>query len=157
MVVPKPPTRQTLSYGTVHGPEFASPLKICLGTYIEAGGGRRPIVTTGGVGPCRAGLYATVQREILRSLGYEFEMIVLEPLRRHPARLLRAIHRLNAKRLPPWRLASEALLCWQKIQGIDRVQRELLRIRPREVRFGGADRIFRRGVTITEARRDGSG
>lgn len=154
MVVPKPPTRQTLSYGTVHGPEFAClPLKICLGTYIEAlEEGADLIVTTGGVGPCRAGLYATVQREILRGLGYEFEMIVLEPLRRHPARLLRAIHRLNAKRLPPWRLASEALLCWQKIQGIDRVQRELLRIRPREVRFGGADRIFRRGVrTIAEA------
>jgi predicted nucleotide-binding protein (sugar kinase/HSP70/actin superfamily) len=66
---------------------------MCLGTYIEAlEKGAEVIITTGGVGPCRAGLYTTVQREILRNLGFKFNMIVLEPARRHPISLLRAIH-----------------------------------------------------------------
>lgn len=167
VVLPRPPTQKTLSLGTVYGPEFAClPLKICLGTYIESlEEGAELIVTTGGVGPCRAGLYATVQREILRNMGYEFDMIVLEPLRRHPVRLLRGVHRLNARRLPPWKLAQEALLCWKMIQGIDELHRTLLRIRPREVRSGSADRVFERSLqdiaaatsreAVTEAVRKG--
>lgn len=154
VVTPTPPTEQTLSLGTVYGPEFAClPLKICLGTYIESlERGADTIVTTGGVGPCRAGLYATVQREILRSMGYKFEMIVLEPPRRHPIQLIKAVHALNARRLHPIAFARLGKLIWTMIQCIDQLEHALHKARPREVTPGTAERAYRRSLkAVTSA------
>jgi predicted nucleotide-binding protein (sugar kinase/HSP70/actin superfamily) len=147
VILPNPPTKETLSLGTLYGPEFAClPLKICLGSYVESlERGAEVIVTSGGVGPCRAGLYGTVQREILKSLGYRFEMIVLEPPRRHPLELLKALHRLDAFRRAPWQLVNTAFKTWEMIKALDRLERELHRIRPREAEKGSAEAVYKRG------------
>jgi predicted nucleotide-binding protein (sugar kinase/HSP70/actin superfamily) len=147
VIMPQTPTKDTLTLGTLHGPEFAClPLKICLGTYIESlERGADVIVTSGGVGPCRAGLYATVQEEILRGLGYEFEMIVLEPPRRDPFGLLASLHRLNAFRRPPWQLARIVRKTWEMIKALDILERQLHHLRPREARVGSAEAIYKRG------------
>ncbi|HHT28136.1 MAG TPA: CoA protein activase [Firmicutes bacterium] len=148
VITPQPPGKQTLTLGAVHGPEFACiPLKMCLGTFIEGlDQGADTIVTSGGVGPCRAGLYGTVQREILRSLGYKFDMIVLEPFRRHPVSLLRSVHKLNAAGLSPLRLLQTARQCWAMIKACDVLEHALLKLRPREVEVGSAERVFQRGL-----------
>ncbi len=80
VLLPPPCTKRTLELGTKYAPELAClPLKINIGNYIESlEKGARVIVMAGGCGPCRFGYYAEVQREILRDLGYDFEMIVLE-------------------------------------------------------------------------------
>lgn len=80
VLIPPPCTKRTLELGTKYAPELAClPLKINIGNYIESiEKGARVIVMAGGCGPCRFGYYAEVQKEILKDLGYDFEMIVLE-------------------------------------------------------------------------------
>ncbi|MBC7335927.1 MAG: CoA protein activase, partial [Clostridia bacterium] len=75
VIVPPPCTKRTLSLGTQHSPEFAClPLKINIGNYLEAAElGAEVVVMAGGVGPCRFGYYAQIQREILKDLGYNLE------------------------------------------------------------------------------------
>lgn len=80
VLIPPPCTKRTLELGTKHSPELAClPLKLNIGNYIEAlEKGAEVIMMAGGCGPCRFGYYAEVQREILRDLGYDFKMVVLE-------------------------------------------------------------------------------
>ena len=80
VLVPPPCTKRTLEIGTKHSPELAClPLKLNIGNYIESlEKGAEVIAMAGGCGPCRFGYYAEVQREILRDLGYDFKMVVLE-------------------------------------------------------------------------------
>ena len=79
--------------GITHSPEFAClPLKINIGNFIEAlENGADTIVMAGGIGPCRFGYYGEVQREILKDLGFNFEMIILEPPKTHFFELLSSI------------------------------------------------------------------
>ncbi|MEW5898565.1 MAG: CoA protein activase, partial [Bacillota bacterium] len=72
VIMPPRPSKRTLDLGVKYAPEFACfPVKILLGTYLETcPQGVELIVTSGGVGPCRAGHYAQLHKKILRSLGY---------------------------------------------------------------------------------------
>lgn len=81
VLVPPPVSKRTLALGETHAPEGAClPLKVTLGSFMESlAAGADTIVMCGGRGPCRLGYYAAVQQEILRDLGYCFDMIVVEP------------------------------------------------------------------------------
>ncbi len=81
-VIPPPKcSKRTLEIGTRYAPELiCMPFKINLGNYIESiEKGADTIFMLGGCGPCRFGLYNTVQKDILYDLGYDIEMICLEP------------------------------------------------------------------------------
>ncbi len=81
VVVPPTNSKQTLNLGTRLSPESAClPLKLNLGNYVEAADkGADTIVITGGIGPCRFGLYGEMERQILRDAGYDYEVVILEP------------------------------------------------------------------------------
>jgi len=132
VVVPPPCTRRTLDLGTKYGPESAClPMKINIGNFIEAlDQGADTILMAGGIGPCRFGLYAAVEREILRDLGYEFEMIVLEPPAAGLKRLYDNIARLKGDR--GWWCLWQALgMAWRKIAACDRLEQVALHVRAR--------------------------
>jgi predicted nucleotide-binding protein (sugar kinase/HSP70/actin superfamily) len=71
------PTRQTIALGVKNSPEFACfPYKAIMGSYIElAQIGVEMIITSGGRGPCRAGLYEQIHRKTLASLGYDIDVV----------------------------------------------------------------------------------
>ncbi len=146
VIVPEVPTAKTLSLGTKYAPEFACmPLKIVLGTYIEVlERGADTIVTTGGVGPCRAGQYAQIQEAILRELGYDFEMIVLEPPRCNILDFLGKIRRLNAARKSWLGVYRDIMKAWHKLKALDEVERLSHWVRPRELRRGTTTSVYRR-------------
>lgn len=148
VIMPLRPSKRTLTLGSSFGPEFACiPLKILLGTYLEAiEKGANLIVTSGGVGPCRAGLYASMHKEILRSLGHDIDMVVFEPIRHKPLDLLKSVHRLNVARLMPWQLFDLLYRAWQMISYLDQLEHLLHWTRPRELKPGTADAIYRAGV-----------
>lgn len=80
-VIPPPVcSRRTLEIGTKLSPEMIClPFKIFMGNYIESiEKGADTILITGSCGPCRFGLYSLMQRNILRDLGYDVEILVLE-------------------------------------------------------------------------------
>ena len=76
----------------------------------------------GGVGPCRFGYYAQVQREILIDLGCRLKFFVLEPPDTGWGDLLRRIKELTGNR--PWRQVFRAFqLAWAKAQSVDQLER----------------------------------
>lgn len=143
VVVPPPITKRTLKLGIEHSQEFAClPLKINMGNFIEAAElGADTIVMTGGVGPCRFGYYAQVQREILRDLGYEYEFIVLEPPDTHFSELMKKIRYLaNGKSL--WQIGQAIRVGWIKSRAVDLVEQKVQQVRPREMVKGTADNVY---------------
>lgn len=146
VVVPPPCTRRTLELGVRHAPESAClPLKVNLGNFLEAKElGADTIVMAGGVGPCRIGYYAQVQREILRDIDCEYEMVVFEPPDVHFSEVWDRVKYLNRR---PWREGvGGVILAWQKACAVDALEQEVQRLRPREERPGQADAVFRRAL-----------
>ncbi|MGI9862162.1 CoA protein activase [Moorella naiadis] len=151
VVVPPPCTRRTLELGVRQAPESAClPLKVNLGNYLEAKElGADTIVMAGGVGPCRIGYYSQVQREILRDLGSEYEMIVFEPPDVHFSEVWEKIKYLNRR---PWQDGVHGIiLAWLKACAVDALEQEVQRLRPRENRPGQADAVFRLALQKLDA------
>jgi len=147
VVTPPACSKRTLSLGTRHSPEFAClPLKINLGNYLEARElGADSILMAGGLGPCRFGYYAQVQREILHDLGMDMKMVVLEPPDTGLKDFLYDIRALANGR--SWFQVVKAIqLAWYKARAIDLVDMKLQQVRAREERFGMADRIFQKAL-----------
>jgi predicted nucleotide-binding protein (sugar kinase/HSP70/actin superfamily) len=71
-------TKRTIELGTKHSPEFVCiPFKYNLGNFIEAlEKGANVLFHTSG--DCRMGFYNEVQEQILRDMGHDFRLCILE-------------------------------------------------------------------------------
>lgn len=148
-VTPHRPTRQTLAWGVQYAPEFACiPFKIVLGTYLEGlEQGADTIVSGGGYGPCRAGLYGEMHRRILADLGYNPEFIFFWPPLRKPADFLKKINRLKGR--SSWfDLARVIRKAWSKLEALDDLEMLVQEVRAREQVRGTTSRVFNRGVEM---------
>lgn len=146
VIIPPRPSRRTLDYGVKYSPEFACfPLKVLMGTYVETCQmGAELIVTSGGVGPCRAGHYGQMHKKILRDIGFNVDVIVLEPPRLHPIDFLKKIQRLNPNRMS-YRAIWECIKrAWQKLIALDNVEKMTHVVRPRETSTGATTRTYRK-------------
>lgn len=81
VIVPPKCSKRTLELGTKYSPEtICLPLKINIGNYIESiEKGADTILITGSCGPCRFGFYSVIEKEILKDLGYDVDIIVFDP------------------------------------------------------------------------------
>ncbi len=139
---PPPPTsRKTVVLGTRYAPEFACfPFKVTLGNFIEAlEAGADTLVMVGGIGPCRFGYYAETQRRILESLGYHFEMVIIEPPLAHPLLFYRALRKLCPS-LGLLKVTREIKISFFKAQSYDLLEKKALEVRPLEKRKGETDK-----------------
>ncbi|MDK2822568.1 MAG: hypothetical protein PWQ67_1364 [Clostridia bacterium] len=144
VVIPPFSSQKTLNLGVKYAPEFAClPLKINLGNLIEARQlGADTIIMAGGVGPCRFGLYAQVEKEILHELGYEYDTLVLEPPDKHLGQFIMRLKKIIGTN--SWRKVIEAIkFSYQKACAIDLVERKVQYLRPREKRIGTVDIIYK--------------
>jgi len=151
VILPPPNTKRTLDLGVRYAPEYCClPLKIVLGNFIEAlEKGADTIITVGGWGPCRFGYYSEIQKMILKSLGYKFEMISLEVPHGNLIRMLNYVNRLrNKKSLPSFMEAFK--LAWAKVVTIEELEKEALRVRPRENIKGETSKILKRGLSLID-------
>lgn len=143
-VVPPPPsTNRTLSIGVKYAPEFAClPLKITLGNYIESiEKGADTILMLGGIGPCRFGYYAEVQRRILKDLGYNIDWIVLD-LSNGWVNLFRSIKKVvNGNNFI--KVIRALRLAWEKVLALDEIEKMARKARPFERYKGEMDSIVR--------------
>ncbi|MFZ3170798.1 MAG: hypothetical protein WA118_02235 [Carboxydocellales bacterium] len=155
VVVPPPSSKQTLTLGSPHSPEFAClPLKMNLGNFIEARKlGANTIVMAGGVGPCRFGYYAQIQREILKDMGYDYRMIVLEPPDKHISQLLVELKQLAGGN-NWWKIIKALQFAWQKVAAVDRLEKRVQKLRPRELKSGVVDRVYDVGLAKIDAAQD---
>ena len=151
VILPPPNTKRTLDLGVRYAPEYCClPLKIVLGNFIEAlEKGADTIITVGGWGPCRFGYYSEIQRMILKSLGYKFEMISMEAPRGNLIRMLNYINRLRDKRsLPSFIKALK--LAWAKFGTIEELEKEALKARPRENIKGETTQVLKAGLSLID-------
>lgn len=146
VILPPRPSRRTLNLGVQYTPEFAClPLKIVMGTYLETiEKGANVLVTSGGVGPCRAGLYAELHKNILHELGHPIEMIVFEPPRLHPINFITNVCKLNPKRLSIKAIIECIKRAWRKLQALDNIEKATHVIRPRETNKGTTTKIYKK-------------
>jgi predicted nucleotide-binding protein (sugar kinase/HSP70/actin superfamily) len=151
VIVPPPCTKKTLSIGTQYAPEFAClPLKINLGNYIEAVEmGADTIIMGGGIGPCRFGYYAQIQKEILNDLGYDLEMIVLEPPDVHFSELYEKLKKITKSSLRE--VLYGIYLALNKTHAVDNLEKLMHKIRPRQIRWSDADGIYENALKKIEA------
>lgn len=165
-LVPPPPSKRTLTYGTQHAPEFACiPFKVLLGSYIEAlEQGAELIITSGGRGPCRAGIYGMLHERILKSLGYKFEMMVFESIFREPLGFFSKVRRvLKAGRVSWPRFIKVYKDAWVKLCALDETEILSHEVRPYELNRGETTKVFKqclesidRAQTREEIREAGS-
>lgn len=142
VVIPPTPSKRTISIGTRYAPETAClPLKVNIGNYIEAFElGADTILMAGGVGPCRFGLYGEVQREILTDLGYDFNMVILDPPRGHFKELVSSLRRM-IRGVSPLDVIGAMRLAWDKAVAVDTISRLESYVRPRECERGLTTRV----------------
>ncbi len=142
VILPPPCTKKTLSLGSQYSPEFAClPLKINIGNLIEAYElGANTALMIGGIGPCRIGYYGYVQQEILKNIGVDMEIIILEPPSSHPKDFWAKIQRL---RKVSWKKTLEAIyLAWLKTRVLDLLEAKALVLRPLELNKGSMDLLL---------------
>ncbi|MFW6264670.1 MAG: acyl-CoA dehydratase activase-related protein [Bacillota bacterium] len=130
VILPPKISKRTLDLGVKYAPEFAClPLKINLGNFIEAlEEGAKLIIMGGGCGPCRFGYYAEVQQEILRELGYDFDIYVIEPGLFTNYRKVKD----SFGNIPYGKIISSARIAWKKAIIMDEIYKLLLENRAKE-------------------------
>lgn len=153
VVLPVRPNAQTISYGTKYAPEFACfPFKIVLGTYVDVlERGADTLVASGGVGPCRAGLYTLLQEKILKQLGYEFEMITLEPPGRDFKGLMTNIKRLINAKLSFFEYIRLIRYIWKQLVLLDKAERLSHKIRPLEINRGDTTKVYKESIKLVDS------
>ena len=83
VVMPPKPSKETIDLGVKYSPEFACFIKVLMGSYIPVNRGRkRYIFSSGGHGPCRAGFYGKLHSKIIKSLGYDTQVIIFDEVTR---------------------------------------------------------------------------
>ncbi|MCR4430687.1 MAG: acyl-CoA dehydratase activase-related protein [Tepidanaerobacteraceae bacterium] len=151
VVVPPACSKRTLELGIKYSPEFAClPLKINIGNYIEAlEKGADTIIMAGGIGPCRFGYYAEVQREILKDAGYKFNMVVFDPPKGHLWELFKKLEMITNKKIYSYNnLIYAARLAWQKAKLLDELDMMACRARPREKFEGETDKFYKKSIKL---------
>jgi len=99
----------------------------------------------GGIGPCRFGYYAQVEREILEDIGYNMKMVVLEPPQKHFSELLIKIREITGNK--SWFNVIRAIrFGWYKARAVDEIERVVHWVRPREYEQGKVDEIYKRAL-----------
>lgn len=153
-VVPPPaPTNLTLDLGVKYAPEFACvPFKILLGTYLETlDKGADTILTSGGIGPCRAGLYAPLHEKILKDLGYNFEMIIFEPPLSNIRDFIGKIkYVVKAGGLSWSEFWHHLKTSWIKLCALDDIEILSHQVRPYEIEKGSTTRVFRQCLKLLD-------
>lgn len=147
VVVPPPSSKKTMLLGVKHAPEFAClPLKLNLGNFMEAAEkGADTIVMAGGCGPCRFGYYAQVEHAILQDLGYQYQLVVLEPPQKHIGELLGKIKQITGTN--SWgRVINGIRFGYHKAKAVDEVEKIANYARPREIKTGDTDRAFKAAI-----------
>lgn len=151
VVVPPPSSKKTLNLGVKHGPEFACmPLKLNLGNFMEAREmGADTIIMAGGCGPCRFGYYAQIEHAILKDIGCDMQLIVLEPPEKNISELIVKIKKITGSR-SWWQVIQAIRFGYQKALAVDEMEKTAFQVRPREAKSGATDRAFSEALTLID-------
>lgn len=147
VVLPPRPSQATLAFGVKHSPEFAClPLKLNIGIFADAAKtGADTVLMAGGLGPCRFGYYAEVERLILDELGFNLKMVILEPPKGRFQEFYRSLRSLVPNRSPKQILAA-LIFTLEKNRILDELDGIVKRVSAAEITQGTAEAAFNRAA-----------
>jgi predicted nucleotide-binding protein (sugar kinase/HSP70/actin superfamily) len=143
VIMPNKPTQKTIDLGVKYSPEFICfPFKVMLGTYIESiEKGAEVIISSGGHGPCRAGLYGEVHSKILHGLDYKVEIIVFDAITRDFKTFWKNLRGItNGKSLV--KLARDIIFVYYLICQMDNLEKKTKILRAYEENIGEVNRVW---------------
>lgn len=124
-IIPPYSTENSLRIGAKESPEgICLPFKLMLGNYIKSiEDGADTIVITGSCGPCRFGYYGPLQKLILEDMGYNVDMIILDPIKEGIGKFINNIRRLsNGAGFKAYKVFMNAYRVCEKIDELNQVQ-----------------------------------
>ncbi len=126
VVMPEKPTQRTVDLGVLNSPEFICyPFKILMGTYIEAcEKGVEVIVSSGGRGPCRAGMYGEVHKRILKQLGYDVHVIIFDSMFQNFKAFYKNL-KLIKNKTPLIKLLKYVVFAYKMMLQMDKIDKEI--------------------------------
>lgn len=167
-IVPPEPSKRTLDLGVRYAPEFACiPFKILLGTYLEvAEQGAELILTSGGMGPCRAGYYWVMHQYLMEELNQDIKVMAFELPLCNLKDFWQKLHFLRKTGgLSTREFIKVIKMTWEKIKAIDDMEIRSHELRPREIHRGETTRRLDKALEmidqannssdIEDARREG--
>ncbi|MCL0095283.1 acyl-CoA dehydratase activase-related protein [Dehalococcoidia bacterium] len=146
-LISPPVTARSIELGVKHSPEWVCfPFKVMLGTFIEClDQGADTLLITTSFNACRMGCYARVQEQILENLGYTSKFFKLHGKDKGLSGVARVIKRFSNN--APW---IKTIFLFRfgaaKLRVLDRIEREVQRIRARENEKGRADQVFEEAI-----------
>lgn len=151
-VVPPEPSKRTIDLGVRYAPEFACiPFKVLLGTYLETiEMGAELGISSGGVGPCRAGYYGVMHQKILNELGYDFKLLILEPPYSNILDFIKKLKMLKPRHMSwrtLWKLIKKG---YTKLEAIDEIEYLMYRMMPYEIEKGDTAQAFRKALDMLD-------
>ncbi|MDD3013733.1 MAG: hypothetical protein PHC34_08540 [Candidatus Gastranaerophilales bacterium] len=152
LYIPPSNNRETLTLGTRYSAETVClPYKMNLGNYIHAlEAGANVLLMFQAPGTCRLGNYASMAESTLRELGYDFEMVVFDMYKGKLVEVSKkfSIATGNTNLV---RTLYGIKLGFTKFDALDVIERKLLYIRPRELEYGRAERIYKAGKSAIDS------
>jgi len=147
-LVPPYTSKKTLSLGTKHSPEvICLPYKLILGNFIEAldmGADYVAMISSPGI--CRLGEYGNTIKHALKDLGYEAKYIELK-LYDGIKGLYNFIVEITGKK-NPFIILPAIHFAIKKVFSLDKLAKVLSFYRARELKFGTAEKAFKKGIKI---------
>jgi len=143
VVIPPFCNKETLEIGTKYSPESVClPLKVNIGNYVQSiRNGADTIIITGSCGPCRFGYYGIAEKEILKDMGYDVDIIVFDPPNEDYGEFIRRAKKVaNGNSLYT---AFKALYRGYEVaRELDNMDKLMFTIRPREQVKGEVRKIY---------------
>lgn len=145
---PPKTTTRTLERALKVSPEMAClPLKVTIGNFMEAmEAGADTLLMAGGIGPCRFGYYAQVQRQVLEDAGYDFDMVVIEPPKVSILKFIAAFKKL-APHKSVRQIWREIKISFRKAQAFDQIEKAALATRAFETERGITSEVRKRALS----------
>ncbi len=151
-VIPPEPSKRTFDLGVRYAPEFACiPFKVLLGTYLETiEMGAEMAISSGGVGPCRAGYYGVMHQKILDELGCNFKVLIFDPPRSNILDFIKKLKMVKPRRMSWrrfWQLIKKG---YTKLEAIDEIEYLMYEVMPYETVKGETEKAFKKGLSMLD-------
>ena len=146
-------TKRTVEIGSKNSPDtVCTPFKITLGNYIEALEAGANVILAPSIG-CRLGFYDVLQRQILKDLGYEFEMINFFDYTANANRMFKALNDVDPA-LTREKFDSVMTLIVRIVLDMDELGDFMRKHMAFEVNKGEFDRNYKRYLTEVKQAKD---
>ena len=112
--------------------------------------GAEVAITSGGMGPCRAGYYGIMHQRILNELGYDFHLHIFEPPQVNYLDFIKKLKAVKPRGMS-WRTYIQLIKKgYGKLEAIDEMEYLMYRIMPFEINRGDTAKAFYKVLEILD-------